>query len=721
MSYKSKEWHTGDMFTPEDATEMSQAIEDNEVVINPELSGDEESATSIQVGKAKFKLAAEGESKKLSTTKPSLKGDYAYMWEQVITTSSYEPWVANGNVWTDGNNIYCSAQRYQYIFNKNKKLFEPIIWNIEIESNSDIWTDGVNVYYSHINNQYVLDKENLTWIEKTWTGEFTTFMGSSIWNDGEHIFLGNNYILNKDTLEFEPITITGAPVNFHTESVWTDGKNTYYSESRNEYQKVFNYNTLSWDDITWTGLTIFDGFRIWTDGEDIYYSEQNNQYKLVKDSNKWEEFQWSGDFIPASGSQIWYDGQDVMYYNYRKLVKVLPTTETYLKDDNASTSQDINYLEILSTLNYSKLPVKYLKTNYGNSYLDIENWANKHNPELLDILSDISVLPEVQSQEPIVYLDFLDFSIYDNTPPYPTCTYDFALRLDVSYHGGGSGSGSGYSSGSGSGSGQSGPVIDSMYLVIRKSTNDNWVELGASVIGNLYNVQIPGSYQAVISSSKDTDNIEFFIDNDTKYEEYKLGDVYTDLFGIEFPITPNVESTQTTPLSNIKIGDGVYNIPRYPSVITNDMWNTCYFQTINGDYLLELLMKLDYNYVVSNSNPDLYIGGFNIAACNYQYGGDTQFASYDHFVEVSVNSWPSCSVTLFGDNGNTQSWSGGNYNDYTLENIIPRINFGQSYGMEYVYPYGKPNETMFIYPYIRMNGKTHWLSWDELNYIFNND
>jgi hypothetical protein len=56
-----------------------------------------------------------------------------------------------------------------------------------------VWTDGENIYYSANYSQYILSKSTSTWSEKIWYG-FTTFTKHNIWTDGNNIYCSNNYV-----------------------------------------------------------------------------------------------------------------------------------------------------------------------------------------------------------------------------------------------------------------------------------------------------------------------------------------------------------------------------------------------------------------------------------------------------------------------------------------------------------------------------------------------
>ena len=101
------------------------------------------------------------------------------------------------HIWTDGNNIYYSDGRLQYILNKDTYRWNNItLWENSFVSGYQIWTDGDNIYYSDpADNQKVLNKVTNTWETKTWNYNID---GRYIWTDGIYIYYsynGSNYVL----------------------------------------------------------------------------------------------------------------------------------------------------------------------------------------------------------------------------------------------------------------------------------------------------------------------------------------------------------------------------------------------------------------------------------------------------------------------------------------------------------------------------------------------
>lgn len=118
-------------------------------------------------------------------------------------------------VWSDGVEIYMytdsdsdTAGNYQLI----DGVWKRKEWNIDIAAGANVWTDGENMYYSGGKQQYVLRDGN--WYPQTWNG-YPDFYGNEVWSDGmrwyiSHTFYGQgnvNYVLT----DFTPPTPSRSP------------------------------------------------------------------------------------------------------------------------------------------------------------------------------------------------------------------------------------------------------------------------------------------------------------------------------------------------------------------------------------------------------------------------------------------------------------------------------------------------------------------------------
>lgn len=103
MSYTKKTWVENDYFTPEDATAMSAAIKDNEITINPELDGTEDTAESIQVGNTKYKLGGSGGSSQL---------------QYITVYTEYNDYPVYFTMQVDDNSLETYSDLYNYLVRK---------------------------------------------------------------------------------------------------------------------------------------------------------------------------------------------------------------------------------------------------------------------------------------------------------------------------------------------------------------------------------------------------------------------------------------------------------------------------------------------------------------------------------------------------------------------------------------------------------------------------
>ena len=293
-----------------DSSIIGVEIESNEITISCDLLSD----TSTT-----FTLSVAENSNYLSTT---------IVIEVIIKNKLVDTWLAKtwngytsiyGNyTWLDGNNVYYSQGKNQYVLDKSTSTWNAKTWNGYPQFNADcIWSDGENIYYSFSTFQYVLDKATSTWNTKTWNG-YSQIGGNNIWTDGENIYWsykGNQYVLDKSTSTWNTKTWNGLS-NFIGAYIWSDGENVYYSYDTSQY--VLDKATSTWTTKTWSGEQITYGNYIWTDGENIYFSDGSaHQYILDKTTSTWNTKTWKGwpSTTRPNGDFIWTDGENV-YASY---------------------------------------------------------------------------------------------------------------------------------------------------------------------------------------------------------------------------------------------------------------------------------------------------------------------------------------------------------------------------------------------------------------------
>ena len=240
------------------------------------------------------------------------------------------------NVWTDGTDIYYSANSSQYVLNKSNSTWTAKTWTgVTSISGKRVWKEGSNIYCSDGRNaQYVLAKNTSTWTAKTWSG-FDSAYGEHIWTDGTNIYYSRNdihYVLDVGSDTWLLKTWNGLTI-FSGDYIWTDGDDIYCSDGSDQY--VLNTATSTWVPKTWNGLATFDGTWIWTDGTDIYCSNgSSTQYVLNKATSTWSQKTWSGT-SNIQGANIWTDSTTYYCSNYSQQYyatgHVVPGPTTALK------------------------------------------------------------------------------------------------------------------------------------------------------------------------------------------------------------------------------------------------------------------------------------------------------------------------------------------------------------------------------------------------------
>ena len=230
-------------------------------------------------------------------------------------------------IWYSGKDIYYSERKAQYKLDKKTNIWNPVEeWqnNIPFDSSEDLWIDkDYNIYVLYNEKTYKLNKTTNVWEEMSWNWlyDVTSIAYNCntqyLWYDinKENLYFSYSSTHKKINIEKEEIkNITwNGLTNFDGNYIWNDGENIYYSNDTNQYK--LNKKTNVWEKITWNGLTNFNAEEIWSDENNIYYSNDTEQYKLNKETNTWEEMTWDIDFY---GSLIWTDGENLYYSSSSK-------------------------------------------------------------------------------------------------------------------------------------------------------------------------------------------------------------------------------------------------------------------------------------------------------------------------------------------------------------------------------------------------------------------
>ena len=242
-------------------------------------------------------------------------------WEGLDTLLSDGGYFRGGDVWTDGEKMYCSTQF--------------------------ILSGGTTKYYN-----YVLNPDTSTWSLQTWQG-LTNIQTSKLFYYNEQVLYCDGttyYTLNIGTNEWTLYTWPNG-IDISAKYIWSDGSDYYYLSPYGERYKL-NQTSFTWEPITWTGLDDISnptGQLIWHFDNNVFYGftkrlvtvnsdrvivdrkRLNNNYQTVfttpeigndgdfqrekfKDPNNTSQI--LADYT-IYGEDIWKTSKGTVYYNDR--------------------------------------------------------------------------------------------------------------------------------------------------------------------------------------------------------------------------------------------------------------------------------------------------------------------------------------------------------------------------------------------------------------------
>ncbi len=144
----------------------------------------------------------------------------------------------------------------------------------------------------------------------SFNGDMTTLTGSDIWiANGDAYYSSNaeHYKFVYETMTWEEITWTmlnyGDVYNFGASDVWTDGVDYYV----NGYKLDFDNYTVDGSSLV-SLPTGFSASNVWTDGISTYYSSGSRQYVFDTELKKWSKISFNGDTTNLDGEYIFNDG-----------------------------------------------------------------------------------------------------------------------------------------------------------------------------------------------------------------------------------------------------------------------------------------------------------------------------------------------------------------------------------------------------------------------------
>ena len=185
----------------------------------------------------------------------------------------------------------------------------------------DIFTGSVTLGYAKLeygdidydNDSISSSLNNLPlWLSYTFDVDY--LHSTQFWTDGNNIYYSfgtDQYFLDLDTFTWNNMSWNGL-TDFNGDEVWTDGNNIYCSDGSDQY--ILNSDSYTWTAMSWNGLTYFNGYEVWTDGNNIYCSYATTHYILNSGTNTWNDMSWNG-FNSFYGNYIWTDGNNI-YYSY---------------------------------------------------------------------------------------------------------------------------------------------------------------------------------------------------------------------------------------------------------------------------------------------------------------------------------------------------------------------------------------------------------------------
>lgn len=145
---------------------------------------------------------------------------------EITLTNGHYIWSFNGETYFQG-----SAK-----FDKINNKWIKIDMGLDALDPDDIWSDGENIYCSYLFQYYILNQETMTWSETNINlpNGLLAIQGRYVWTDGEYIYYSdsnnNQYVLNKETNNWETISWDGID-NLVAINIWSDGTNIYYGSA----------------------------------------------------------------------------------------------------------------------------------------------------------------------------------------------------------------------------------------------------------------------------------------------------------------------------------------------------------------------------------------------------------------------------------------------------------------------------------------------------------
>ena len=222
------------------------------------------------------------------------------------------------HVWSCGDNTFYSNGADQLIFDKNTKTWSEYSWNLDFEiDGSNIWYSGSDVFYSSASStssvvtsyQYKFDFNNQIWVQINWVNAPSMVNSMYFWSDGEFTFYCSSstkqYIVDLNTFTFTPVDLGSKFINGNFFNI---GEDIYYCRS-SMYCYLLDKDTMNWNKVS----TVIDSAEyVWYYENSVFYSDNSIQYFWNFDTSSWEVMSWNVDF-DVVGTRIWSDGENYYY------------------------------------------------------------------------------------------------------------------------------------------------------------------------------------------------------------------------------------------------------------------------------------------------------------------------------------------------------------------------------------------------------------------------
>ena len=287
-------------------------------------------------------------------------------WYGLDTLLSDGGYFSGGDVWTDGEKMYCSTQfilsggttkYYNYVLNPDTSTWSSQTWEgITNIQTTKLFYYKEQVLYCDSTAYYTLNVGTNKWTRHIWRPNGVDIIAKYIWSDGSDYYYlspyGERYKLNQTSFTWEPITWTGLDdiSNPTGQLIWHFDNNVFYGFTKrlvtvnsdkvivdrkrlnNNYQTVFSTQSKSYgdfipktffadDNIQQTPLpsNTIKGIDVWRNIKNnrLYYNDPTNSRYYYKQTSAWLDKTWdTPDNVKLLYGRDIYTIDNTMYYTY---------------------------------------------------------------------------------------------------------------------------------------------------------------------------------------------------------------------------------------------------------------------------------------------------------------------------------------------------------------------------------------------------------------------